>query len=354
MPRIRSSGLRERYPIERSPFSQNPTQRDIAELLHETKASLQTLATPHYKELFLVRRKVKTSGKERLLVYPVSRLRAVHERLKFHFSKITQPSYLMSPRIGKAQRDNAAAHLAAAEYLTLDLRQFYPSTTRAMIRNSLMSQFRMAADVAGMIAHLATADDRACFGSPLTPVLASIVHRPMFDEIADLCACYDLSYTVWVDDLTISGARVPGEFRRKVREIISNHGLRSHKLRFRTGNRVVFITGVGVVGSLLVVPRRMELRSKELWDDLHSSETFNEIDAASSRLLAHLGGIRYIVGHESLRGQKLADEMNSIRQKRKKAYLSDAARRSAESASLRYLTDEEREARKLEIAAIPF
>lgn len=195
----RNSG--ERYPLERSPLAQNPSQRDIAALVRETKEDLNTLATPRYKEQFLVRRTIETKGKKRELVYPEGRLRSVHERLKFHLSKIIQPSYLMSPRKGRAQRDNAGAHLEAVQFLTLDLKQFYPSTTRQMIRNSLMAQFQMQADVAGVIAHLATADDQACFGSPLTPVLASLVHRPMFDQIADRCAEDDLSYTVWVDDL---------------------------------------------------------------------------------------------------------------------------------------------------------
>lgn len=354
MPRLRKAGSRERYPLDRSPFAQRPTQRDLAELLRETKDSLQTLATPRFKERFLVRRPIESGGKTRNLVYPEARLRGVHERLKFQLAKIVQPSYLMSPRVGKAQRDNAEAHVNAAEYLTLDIKQFYPSTTRGMIRNALVGQFGMAADVAGLIAHLATADDRACFGSPLTPVLASIVHRPMFDAIANLCAEYDLSYTVWVDDLTISGDCIPGEFRAMIRAVVSKSGLRSHKLRMRTGNRVVFITGVGVVGSELVVPRRLELRSKELWDEFKAAETFDALDVAATRLLAHLGGIRHVVGKSSQRGRKLADEMNSVRQKREKSLRANVARLTAEMSGLRYLTDEEKEKRKEEIAAIPF
>jgi hypothetical protein len=237
----------ERYELKRSPFSQNPTQRDVAELVRETKDDLNTLATPRFKETFLVRRRIEKNGKSRDLVYPEGRLRAIHERLKFQFAKIIQPSYLMSPRKGRAQRDNAEAHLEAAQFLTLDLKQFYPSTTRTMIRNSLMAQFEMQPDVAGLIAHLATADDHACFGSPLTPVLASLVHRPMFDSIADRCADDDLSYTVWVDDLTISGEEITGHLRASVRKIVARSGLKSHKLKSQTGNRVVFITGVGVV-----------------------------------------------------------------------------------------------------------
>lgn len=354
MPKHRIRKAHERYELNRSPLAQKPTQRDVAALVREKRDSLQKLATPRFKDQFIVRRTIESGGKERDLVYPVGRLRAVHERLKFHFSKIIQPSYLMSPRKGKAQRDNAAAHLGAVQYLTLDLKQFYPSTTRSMIRSSLMSQFGMAADVAGLIAHVATADDRACFGSPLTPVLAALVHRPMFDSIADLCTEDDLSYTVWVDDLTISGEKVTGAFKARVREAVAESGLRSHKLKVKTGNRTVFVTGVGIVGEELIVPRRVELRSKELWDDLEAAETLDEIDTASSRLLAHLGGIRHVAGKESSRGQKIANEMNSVRQKREKVFRLNTENLVARTSGLRMLTPEEQYARREELADIPF
>lgn len=216
MHRRRAHNTYERYQMERSPFAQKPTQRDIADLVRETKDDLEKLATPRFKEQFIVRRTIQSGSKERDLVYPEGRLRAVHERLKFHLNKIVQPSYLMSPRKNRAQRDNAAAHLDSQQYLTVDIKQFYPSTSRSMIRRSLIEQFGMAADVAGLIAHIATADDKACFGSPLTPVLASLVHRPMFDAISDLCANHGLNHTIWVDDLTISGEQILGCFVAEV------------------------------------------------------------------------------------------------------------------------------------------
>ena len=61
----------ERYPIQRSPLSQNPSQRDVARLVGETRNDLRTLATPRYKEQFLVRRPISTNGKNRNLVYPL-------------------------------------------------------------------------------------------------------------------------------------------------------------------------------------------------------------------------------------------------------------------------------------------
>lgn len=354
MPRRRTRKSYERYDLTRSPFAQKPTQRDVAKLVKETRDDLRKFATPRFKEEFLVRRDIVSGGKTRKLVYPVADLRAVHERLKFHFNKIIQPSYLMSPRKDRSQRDNAAVHLDAQQYLTLDIKQFYPSTSLGMIRRSLVDQFGMEGDVAGLIAHVATADDQACFGSPLTPVLAALVHRPMFDAIAELCAEHALDHSIWVDDITISGNSIPGKFTDRVRQIIASSGLKSHKFRYRTGNKVVFITGIGVVGSNLVVLRRVELRSKELWKEFQLADTLDQIDTASTRLLAHLGGIRHVVGSSSKRGQKISDEMNSIRQKREKAFRQNTQRLARESSGARVLTPDEQEARKDEIAKIPF
>ena len=108
----------ERYDLERSPFAQRPTQRDVAALLGETKPDLERLI--NYKEQFIVRRQERIAGKDRDLAYPTARLRGVHERLKFHLNKVRQPSYLFSPRKKRSQRDNAELHLDQDQYLTLD------------------------------------------------------------------------------------------------------------------------------------------------------------------------------------------------------------------------------------------
>jgi hypothetical protein len=163
-----------------------------------------------------------------------------------------------------------------------------------------------------------------------------------------------LSYTVWVDDLTVSGARITGSFRTDIRDIVAQSGLKSHKLNSHTGNRPVFITGIGVVGANLIVPKRIELRSKELWTALKLAQTFEEKDACSTRLLSHLGGIRAVVGASSRRGQKLASEMHSIRQKRDKARREYAANLTSKLSATRYLTEAELKERQAVISEPPF
>jgi RNA-directed DNA polymerase len=330
MPRKAKATSSERYPIGRSPLAQKPTQREVAALLGETRDDLRFLAT--HKEHFIVRRQaiLGKQKKARDLRYPVSRLRAVHERLKFHLNKIKQPSYLFSPRKNRGQRDNAALHLGQRQYLTLDIKQFYPSTTARMVRRWFRDELGMYDDVAGLLTHLSTIDDVVSFGSPLTPVLCTLVHRRMFDEIAELCEQRNLRYSVWVDDLTISGDFVARDFVRELRDIIRRYGLKSHKIQFRTGNKPVYITGIGVDGGQVIAPNSLNLRIKTLWHDLSQTQAVSERDAVIQSLLAQLGTQLHVVGSRSKIGQKAANQMNSLRQKRTKMYRQAAAQLAAD------------------------
>jgi len=314
----------ERYELARSPFSQNPTQRDVAKLLGESRDDLRRLID--YKEQFVVRRKaiIGKKQKERDWRYPVARLRAVHERLKFHLNKVKLPSYLFSPRRKRGQRDNAALHLDQDRYLTLDLKQFYPSTTAQMVWKWFKDDLGMYDDVAGMLTHLCTIDEKVSFGSPLTPVLCALIHRPMFDRIAEICDEYELRYSLWVDDLTISGRHISVEVLKKIRAVVQEAGLKTHKIRFHSGRKPIFITGIGVVGAHLVAANSLHLRLKTAWAEYHDAQTINERDHCTQVLLAQLGTLRHIVGAKTDAGQKAANEMNSLRQKLKKHRVLDA------------------------------
>jgi len=337
----------ERYGLDRSPFAQKPTQREVASLLGESRDNLRRLV--NYKEQFIIRRQAVTGKKSKIrdLAYPDGRLRAVHERMKFHLNKIILPNYLFSPRRNRGQRDNAAEHLDQEQFLTLDLKKFYPSTTAAMVKRWFKDKLGMQADVAGLLTHLFTIDGRVSFGSPLTPVLCALLHQPMFDQIAAICDARGLRYSVWVDDVTISGKFVPGEVLRQIRDVVRAHGLKSHCIAYRSGNKPVYVTGIGVVGRHLVAPNSLNKKIKEEWDEYHSrAVTDDERDVVAQRLLSYLGTVRHICGSNSEAGRKASSQMNTLRQER------DARQRAAQRVWLKKLA--ERSAPAVPEAEIPW
>jgi len=142
-----------------------------------------------------------------------------------------------------------------------------------MVRHWFVGELELYDDVAGLLTHLSTVDGKVSFGSPLTPVLCTLVHRQMFNRIADICDERGLRYSVWVDDLTISGRFVPGVVLEEIRSVVRNTSLRTHRIRYRSGNRPVFITGIGVVGPHLVAPNSLHLRIKNYWKEYHEAKS---------------------------------------------------------------------------------
>lgn len=293
---------------------QNPTQRDLAKLLGRQKQQLEALIRDKDRH---VKRQTKPIGsKIRSLAVPTGRLRTIHERLKYHLNKISQPEYLFSPRKGRAQRDNAAHHAKQIQFLSLDIRQFYPSTTSEHIFRWAHHRAGMRSDVAGLFAKLVAIDGKMPFGSPVSPVLTTLVHRDMFDEIFAICEAHALKMSVWVDDLTISGTFVKGELVEKVRDIIRSKGFQTHKIRFRLSSRPVIITGVPISQGKVTAPRSLHQRIENEYKKLRSSQSEIERENTIDRLLSALGTYRYHVGASTPEGRKASNKIHALRRHR--------------------------------------
>ncbi len=304
----------ERYRFDQSPWVQDLTQRDLAELLGWKKQQLEALIRD--KDRFVKREAKKIGSKLRHLAVPTGKLRTIHERLKFHFNKIKQPDYLFSPRKGRAQRDNAEHHAAQTQFLSLDIRQFYPSTTDEHIFRWAFHVAGLRADVAGLLTQLVAVDGRMPFGSPLSPVLTTHVHREMFDEINAICQANGLTMSLWVDDLTISGSFVRGALIEDIRAVIRRRGFQTHKIKFRSASRPVIVTGVPIERKRVVAPRGLHQRLQDGYQALRASATDVERGIAIDRLMSALGTHRYHLGSATPEGRLTSNRMQALRVRR--------------------------------------
>lgn len=310
----------ERYSFEDSPWTQNLTQRDLATLLGWKKQQLEALVRD--KERYVKRETKLIGSKTRNLAVPTGRLRTVHERLKFHLNKIRQPDYLYSPRKGRSQRDNAEHHATAIQFLSMDIRQFYPSTTTEHIFRWGHHDAGLRADVAGLLTKLVAIDGKMPFGSPVSPVLTTHVHRDMFDQIYAVCMSYGLKMSVWVDDFTISGTTIRGEIVEEIRSVIRAHGFDTHKIKFRHAARPVIVTGVPIQHRRVGGPRALHQRIQDGYGQLRGGLTGYAQEKAISQLLSALGTYRYHVGSATPAGRKTSDRMQGLRRRLRNVVLS--------------------------------
>lgn len=306
----------EKYDFADSPWVQNLTQRDLAKLLGTTKDRLEKLISE--REDYISRRPQEIGGKMRNLAIPVRKLRGIHEKIKFHLNKIKQPPYLYSPRKGRGQRDNASQHISGLQVLKVDIRQFYPSTTQEDIFRWAYHTAGMKEDVAGLFAKIIAIDGKMPFGSPVSPVLTSLVHRPMFDRVYDFCESEKLGMSLWVDDLTISGETVSGRVLDFVRECIRDGGFDTHKIEFQTTSRPVIITGVPIAENKVLAPYALHMRIKGEYLNLRSAKTDIERAEVIDRLLSALGTYKYHLGADTVEGRKTGNQMHALKQRRRK------------------------------------
>lgn len=119
-----------------------------------------------------------------------------------------------------------------------------------------------------LLAKLLTVDGHLPTGSPVSPILSYFAHRPMFDEISDLAHNLELRFTVYVDDMCLSGDLAIRSVLFRVRGIIAKHGLKSHKCRFFPEGVPRVVTGNALTLKGLRLPHKRHLKIKEAFDQL--------------------------------------------------------------------------------------
>lgn len=98
------------------------------------------------------------------------------------FGHVPWPEYVDAYVPGKSIVDSAEKHAGHKTAICFDIRDFFPSVTRGMIRRALQAKFGYNRYMAGLIASLVTLEKKLPQGSPIAPEVANLVGWHSFDE----------------------------------------------------------------------------------------------------------------------------------------------------------------------------
>ena len=235
----------KRHAINQSPFYRLRSCKRLAELFDLTRNQLEKIAAARvvYRERQIETKKANGKVKVRLTQEPRGELRAIHERTKRLLSRIEPPGFLFCPVKRRSYVNNAAVHAGAREVRTVDVKDYFTSTPRRRVYWFFHSVMECETDVAAVLAHLLTVKGHLPTGSPVSPILAFYAFFDMWHAIATLAEHCGCKITVYMDDLTVSGAAVPEWLMWQIRQRIFGSGLRYHKERRFTGQHAE-VTGV--------------------------------------------------------------------------------------------------------------
>jgi RNA-directed DNA polymerase len=179
----------------------------------------QRETTPHYVTFAIPKR----SGGQRLIYAPKKRLKAIQRLLHAHLvSRLPVSSFAHGFRKGRSVATNAAAHVAKAVVIKLDIADCFPTIHFGRVRGLLIAYGysypvaqtlavlmteppRQPVEVEGKIYHVPVGSRVCVQGAPTSPGLCNALLRRLDNRLAGLAKKHGFDYTRYADDLTFSG-----------------------------------------------------------------------------------------------------------------------------------------------------
>lgn len=272
---------RKRYPLNQSPLYKLGSRPKLARLLGVNGGDLRRLVAGDslYTEFDIPK---KSGMGFRHVENPARPLKLLQARLARLLARIEPPDFLFCPVKGRCYITNAAAHRDNRMLHCLDLKKFFPSTTQKRVYWFFHKIMQCDRSLAALLAQLACYQQHLPTGSPLSPIMAYFAYYDLWRDIDKFCRDRGYIFTVYVDDITISGEHVPERDIWEVKRMIRRVGLRYHKEKTFV-DRPAEITGVIVQDGKLTAPFRQH---KKLY------ETALALSAASDDARGPLLGTR--------------------------------------------------------------
>lgn len=160
-------------------------------------------------------------------------LKEVQTRInKEILNKMKLPSYAFGGVRGRDNVLNAKMHQGNVFFFNTDLRNFYPGITHNQI-NKMFIQRGFPTGIAGILTKLTTFKGMLPQGTPTSPYLANLAFVSAGLELQALAKKYKLTFTTFVDDITLSSKKDFQFLDTEITKIITAKGFKiSHDKTF--------------------------------------------------------------------------------------------------------------------------
>lgn len=280
---------RKLYQLRDSPLHKCRSRARLACLLGEGLPQLEQLAESGdgYRIFQIVE-----GYKSRTIQQPLGLRERVHLRLFNLLRRVRPPDYLHSGVNGRSYVTNAKTHVGDHPLLKLDIKSFYESATHSRVFSVFRDQFRCDPDVSALLTRLCCYDGHIPTGSSLSQILAFFALKMQFDQFSALCRDDGVTFTVYVDDITISGIRASRRLLFALKKALVRSGFSYHKEKHYRAQDNKLVTGVVISGNEVRVRNRhhLQIRSElhELLGEVPSKENVRRYESLLGRIASSL------------------------------------------------------------------
>ncbi|MEH6497456.1 MAG: reverse transcriptase family protein [Pseudomonas marincola] len=190
---------------------------------------------------------------------PDPRLKSIQSRVCDLLGRITPPDWLFSPVKGRSYVDNAARHTGAKAFWLLDIADYFGSCTANNVAHFFHKKMECSPDVTAILVNLVCHNGSLLQGSPCSPILAYFSNLNMWLEIEARIEKTDILHSVYADDLTFSGLKIPKAFIWGIKESVHKHGL-----MLKAEKEVSIIDGPADITGVIVQNDKTKLPNRQM------------------------------------------------------------------------------------------
>jgi RNA-directed DNA polymerase len=262
----------------------------------------------------------KSDGTFRTITAPRSKLKDIQQCIRMELDKhIHWDASLHGGIRRRSIITNARGHVGKQWVANLDVREFFPSITEEMVIEALV-RLGCTSTIAELLAALTTYKGYLPQGAPTSTLLANLVFVPIDRYFQAFSRRLGLTYTRYIDDITLSGNRDLRPFKDICIRWVEKGGfsVADNKVFFRGRNERQIVTGLIVNDKLRPTPDFV----RDLRHDLRNC--WPEADGPSLVAAAHhclpdelcktlWGRINHVRSIDPKRGRELRGLMVKIR-----------------------------------------
>lgn len=251
------------YPIDQSPLYLLSNKRKLGVILRADSRAIQDAAkSPAYtrwktKPRFpFARSPILRAHKPREIQQPSHDLARIQRRINDLLCRIELPAYLHSARRGHSYRTNAGVHSDSERVAKVDISKFYRRADATRVRDFFRSRLKCSPDVAWIMGRLVTVDGYLPTGSPASPIVSFLAYQEMFDELHRIALTNNGCFSVYVDDVVISGEELPTDIIGQMLSVLRKYGLKGHKTSIQSKAQAPVVTGVALTSEGARLPNK--------------------------------------------------------------------------------------------------
>jgi Reverse transcriptase (RNA-dependent DNA polymerase) len=300
-----------RYELERSALYRLPSVKALANALlwDGPPSALRALSKrpDNFKEY---EKKNPVTGKSRKIQSPSLRVKPIQKRLNVLLKQIIVPDYLQSGTPGRSHLSNSQIHLEKeGATVTVDVSKFYESISRRRVFRLFRNVFDCESDIADVIADLVCCNGHLATGSPSSVLLSYFACKDMFDLINERVSEQGATFTLYIDDIAISGNTIGHGDIKFLERTLRQFGFESKKEKTKVFRKeqAKIVTGRAFRDGVSRAPNRSHLAMR---DAIMESQA-NAHDVKKKR--SAVGKLDYVGMLDDKRGVELKEKAQKIR-----------------------------------------